>query len=409
MFRLIIIVMFACCLSTAQGDVNLAGSAEGFAAVAYGPSAVSYNPANLTMFPGTYLELLSLRGGAGNNSYSISDYNRFNGSFWDDEMKKEILSKIDGKTFSFNGDINARAAGFSLAGFAVTTETRLVSSIDVPKEMCELILNGNTIGRTFSIDNADGAGIAFTEMRFSAARPLVSVFPVESTRFDKWHGGLTLKILKGWGYGELLEAEGGLQTTEEMVYGNGRFRSLYARGGSGLGFDLGFAGPVSDNWIGSLAVRDLFTKINWTRDVEERIETFEVPGLVLGDSVSVNSDSVTRSLSQTETALPAIFSIGAARQWTRWLAAGQIQLATGTRYGASSSPRASMGTAWKMRSWLVVRASAAAGGDRASNVGGSLGIAVGAIHVNLGLHSWGSLNPFASKGFGLISALAVKL
>ncbi len=410
MFRLLVVIVGSLILAVtaAAGPVQFAGTAEGFAAAAYGPAAVSWNPANLTLFPGTVVEVMSLRGGVGNNSYSISDYNRFNGSFWDDEMKAEILSKIDGDTFEFDGSINARVAGLSIAGFAMTTETRAISKIAAPKEMFELILNGNTVGRSFSIDGAEGGGIAFTEMRLSAARPLVSILPVESSRFSQWHGGVSLKILKGWGYGELLEARGGITTSQEMVYGDGHFRSQYARGGKGFGFDLGFAGPIGENWIASMAMRDLFASINWTRDVEERIESFDVPGLILGDSVSVNSSSATRSLSSVKTSLPVVFSVGAARQGERFLHAFHLEMATKSQYGSSTTPRLALASGWKLKSRVALRASAATGGNGPSNIGGSLGLALGVVHLNLGLHSWGSLNPFASKGMGFISGMTIE-
>ncbi|MCK4303463.1 MAG: hypothetical protein KAY24_04430 [Candidatus Eisenbacteria sp.] len=397
--------------TAARGNVSASGPETAFAAAASGPGAASWNPANLALFPETRIEVFSLRAGLGNNSYSIGDYNELNGAFWDEAQKQEILSQIETSRVTLEASGRLGAAGVSFEGLAFSTETRVASVVAVPKEVLEILLNGNTVGETFSLDGAEGAGIAFTEARISMARPLSNLLPRVPAVVSGWTVGASVKLLEGWFFGELLEASGGITTTDELIYGEGKLCSMMAQGGRGFGFDLGFAGPLGCDWTGSVAVRDLLASITWTADAEERIDVFEVPGISLGSDGcdEVNTESATRPLDSVETNLPVIFSVGAAHHGDGVLTAIHFEVATDSRYGASSNPLVSMGAAWQLLSWLVVRGAADLGGAVGTGLGGSVGVAIGPIQLDMGLQSRGTYNVFNSKGVTLATALSASL
>ncbi len=399
------------CAGRAAAALRVAGPEAGFAAMASGPAAAAWNPATLALYPETRLELLALQCTVSNSSYSLSDYNRFNGAYWTEDDKRALLASIESSQLTVDGGARVGALGFATGGFAFTTETRAMSGMAVPKAAFEILLFGNTPGETFDLTGADGEGIAFTEFRISYARDLSRFFHSLPPRLEGWTVGASAKLLHGWAYAELLEASGGITTTDELIYADGKLRSVLAQGGSGYGFDLGFAGPLGGNWTGSLAARDLFASLTWTGDCEERIDTFGVAGLTLGDVDDdlVETASATRSLDEVTTALPAVFSIGAAHHGRRFLTAFLVETATSSAFGASGKPRASLATAWQALGWLVLRGSTAIGGTAGPSIGGSLGLGLGPFQLDLGSRTLGSLNPFDGKGIGLVAGLAIGL
>jgi hypothetical protein len=220
-----------------------------------------------------------------------------------------------------------------------------------------------------------------------------------------------LKFLQGWSYAELLDAEGGVTTDQEAVYGSGSLYSVVARGGQGFGADLGFTGSLGRDWVGMAAVRDLFAGITWTQDVEERVDTFDIPGLTMGDGAQdgVISETTTRSLPEVRTDLPVTFSFGTAHWGHRWIHGVQLSWSSARRYGGHPNPRLSVATSWLQSDWLALRGDASLGGEDRAGVGGGLGIGLGPTQLDLEARSWGSLNPFASQGIAGAVSLGINL
>lgn len=159
-----------------------------------------------------------------------------------------------------------------------------------------------------------------------------------------------------------------------------------------------------------MAVRDVGARLKWTSQVEERTDYFEAPGISLGDDEeTVVTESVTLPLGSVTTHLPAVYSAGLARQNGRLLTAFQLEAASARDMGASPAVRGSAGTAWTATRWLALRGSLSLGGEDAAAVGGGAGLAWGPVQVDLGVRSWGSVNPFASKGIGVVTSLGVAL
>jgi len=407
----LILVTLAAVVPTIEAAVRVAGPEAGFAAVTSGPAAASWNPAHLAYFPDPRLELLGLSGGFGNSSFSMRDYGRYNGSTWDQGDKDEILAAIDGDGLRFRGTARAGAMGFSLPGFAFSTGTRAASSAAIPKPAIDLLLNGNTVGETFSLEGAEGEAIAFTEFRLSYARRIEDLVPALAERMVGWCVGASAKLYQGWAYGELLEATGGVTTTTDVITGGGQLVSVTAMGGRGYGLDLGLVGPLGADWTGSFSIRDLFGSIDWTSEAEERIDTFEVLDVSLGEGTEevVVSESVTRPLDSHRTDLPVAYAVGVAHHGDRLLTAGTLEVATAERAGGFPTPRAALAAGWALSGRFALRGTASLGGPESAGVGVGAGFALGPVQLDLGISTWGSLNPFGSKGVYLVSGLGVGL
>ncbi len=386
-----------------ETDLQLAGQDPAFAAVAVGPRAVSLNPANLGLLPRRGVQFVALEVGLGNNAYSLSDYNRFNGAYWGAQEKEEILRKIESSHVRMEGVGGATLMGVSLGSVAVSTETRVLSRLEVPKELLRLMLYGNTVGEAFTLRDAAGGGMAFTELRLSAARPLDGVGRLLSLPLEHAQVGVSLKALHGWGFAELTESSGGLTTTDQTIAGHGRIETLQAAGGWGFGLDLGVSGFIAHRWIASLAVRDLVGRIRWNRQVEQRTDSFTVPEMDLGDIEAdlVQTSSSVKAHAPVTRSLPATLnlSVGRLGSWLSTSATLEAPLRSGPT--GKDAVGVSIGAGWRAYRWLVVRARAGLGGLQGTRLGGGVGVAAGPVACDLALRTWGTLNPFASKGFGL--------
>jgi hypothetical protein len=388
---------------TAGAQVRAAALSGAYTAVAAGPHASAWNPANLALYDQRGIDFFSVHAAIGNNSYSLSDYREFNGAFWGEEEKQEILARIESSAICVDGVADASALGVAFGGWAFSTATRGVSQLALPKEYVRLVLYGNTVGETFNLDGAEGAGLALTEFRCSLARRLGDLLPGASARVRQWSAGLSVKFLQGWAYGEILTATGGVTTTTTEINGSGSVRSIVASGGHGFAADLGFAGPIGRGWVAGVAARDLLAAIHWTRGVEERTDTFEIADVTLGNAgeEEVVTETTTLSLDGARTTLPVRYSLGVARDDDALLIAFNLDAASATTYGASARLRASAGVEWRARSWMALRGGASLGGLGGTTLALGLGFKPGRVKVDLALHSWGTANPFSSKGLGV--------
>lgn len=396
--------------ATAKAAVRPAGQEAAFAAASAGPAAASWNPANLALFPERRVELFALQAALGNDSYTLREYQRLNGAFWDDGDKDALLDALHASAVTLSGQASLRATGISLGRLALTTETRASSRAAMPEEALRLLLYGNTVGETFDLEGARAEGVAFSELRISYAGSLSGILPVTARALEGWCAGASAKLLQGWGYGKLLESRGGVNTTMESLSGDGYFRHVTAKGGRGFGFDLGLAGPLGRGWTASVAARDLGARVKWTHQVEDRTDRFVAPGVRLGNGNEViMTQSVALPLRAITTPLPVTYSAGVARQGDRFLTALHLEAASSRAMGASPAVRAAAGVAWTLRRWLVLRGSLSAGGEDAAAVGCGAGLAWGRVQLDWGARSWGSLNPWASKGMGVMTAVGIDL
>lgn len=194
-------------------------------------------------------------------------------------------------------------------GAAVTLQDRVV--FDVPRDVAELVLYGNELGRTYRLDGLRQDTIQY--LRTVAA----TGFPVLRSGSLVVQAGLNLAWLRGIRCEQTGSSAGWLMTTSQ--YASGRFDRQTRRSSGGDGFALGF-GAVAEldgRWRAGLSLADAPAVIWWTRGCTERRYSVEF------DSVSVmrvlefgSLDSVLRagdsaqSTSTFVTGLPARLTFG---------------------------------------------------------------------------------------------------
>ena len=114
-------------------------------------------------------------------------------------------------------------------------------------------------------------------------------------------------------------------------------------------------------------------------------------------------------LDEPESIRQTLRTVGAAHHGQRFLSAVLIEMATSSALGASGTPRASVASAWQALGWLALRGSTEIGGGQGPSIGGSLGIGMGPVQLDIGSRTLGTLNPFDGKGIGLVAGLAIGL
>lgn len=388
---------------------DLAGTDPLFAPAGRGAGAVAQNPAVLAARPVRCVELLGLDAAVGNSSLSMQQYARLNGAAWDEADENEFLDSVEGTSLDVTGHGSMRAASVTWGQWAVGSRTRGSTVASIPAEALDLLLYGNTVGESFTLDEAACEAMLFTEWRVSVGYDLGLLFEHLPPTLQEWSGGVSLKLLQGWQHAAIAETRGSVTTTEEVVYGDGYLRTVTAQGGQGFAADVGFCGSLGRGWTGSIAVRDLFGGIIWNQQAEERIDIFMIPGATLGDGgeAIIGSETVTRPLEEIRTSLPTHFHAALARTGPHALTAVRVEAASADRLGGSRTPRVEGGHARRLTSWLVLRASASVGGLDRATLGAGIGVAAGPAQFDAHLRSWGSLDPLSSQGLGLGCSIVI--
>ena len=132
--------------------------AGAYSAIARGEESAHFNPANLGLSGGPIFSLsfLSLGLGLANNSFTVSDYNRYNGSYLSDKKKKTILGKIPSSGLSLDSRAKFGLLSLSYRNYAFFIEGSGTSKITLPRDPFELILYGNELNRAYIIGDVDG-------------------------------------------------------------------------------------------------------------------------------------------------------------------------------------------------------------------------------------------------------------
>ena len=104
-----------------ESHTRAVGMGGAYVAIARNIDSVGWNPANLGL-PSQrkiVIAVFSAGGGIGNSAFTLGDYNRYNGEFWNESDKQTILSEIPPKGLTVNAVAEARALGISVGKYAL--------------------------------------------------------------------------------------------------------------------------------------------------------------------------------------------------------------------------------------------------------------------------------------------------
>ena len=366
------------------------------------------NPANAALATGRWITPVAIGGRFGNDSYTLRDYDRWNGSLWTDEDKQQLLSRIKGP--SLEGEAAGEAV-FALGeqGTSIALRNIAAGKAEAPREWAELALYGNAPGRRYQLAGARGHAIAYSEVALNRAvlrgeswlLPVIRRLglPVESRGIAL---GASIDLMRGWGFAEIARSEGMLLTTIDAVNGGGLVHSRTSEGGLGIGLDLGVVAR-SERWSAGLSTRHLPAWIWWNEQPRFHRSEVTADSLTLDDSGEedlIDQTTESRAIPGFRRALPAAIRLAVARRLERWHL--ELDLEQGLSRGAevSTRTRGALGAAFHAGRKVELRGGLALGGVEGAVLAAGLGLTLGGARVDLCLQSIGSLEVFQPRGLG---------
>jgi hypothetical protein len=393
------------CPAPAAAEVASLGMAGAYSLQARGAEAPSWNPATLAWSRGLSLRFFSVEGSLRNNSFTLADYNRWNGAVWNETDKARILGRIPGSSLEGRFDLSADGPGAAWDGWALTTENHLTGALALPRDVLRLALYGNDPSTDFRLGGTAGDAIGWTELRLShgreIARARVRLLGSEPIPVAV---GVSVKYVRGWGCGEIRYAGGSLQTGMQAVRAEFDLTGRTAQGGSGLALDLGSTAHLPAGWDVGLSLRNPISWIRWSRYPEARREH------AVADSINLSNADQGDELFQREstrtdvpafnTTLPASAGLAAAGRWKHLQFEADLRQAFSNRWGDSTTPRLALGTCYTPWPWFRGEVGIAVGGPERAMISGGLGFSVAGFYLDLAAATMGTLNPFSPKGVG---------
>ena len=393
--------------STGYGDMQPAAAsmAQAYGAMARGAESIYWNPANLALNDGPSFSIRSLFDASfslENNSISIADYNKYNGTFIDTQDKEAILTDIGPGGLRFNTDVGLGIPVIGGVSFPLPKNFKGAFAFDlqlggegaIPRDMIDFLLYGNQFGyereavgksSRYDIAKWDGNLSALGIFSFALAKQwMPSILQPYLSQFAV---GGTFKLIGG-GIGEVLRSDGGIETkvngTNLEAYGVTRMG-----GGQGFGLDIGFSGVSADGRATvSLALMNLLDTMTWDAEFplgdftfESRTDSFFVEadrlralsfagnnsfGEIFDNPQDAGGETVFREKtgsSAFSTNLPAMLRLGGTYDVFHNLRVnGQYDQAFSSGFGISSTPRIALGLEYSLVKWFPMRMGLSAGG-----------------------------------------------
>jgi hypothetical protein len=372
-----------------------------YTAAARGFDAPCWNPANLGFSDGNRFSIGLFGVGAGikNNSFTLNDYNNYNGQFLDDGDKEGIINSIPADGLRFDAIAEATALNFSVGNFSLASRGYGVSSVNIDRDPFELIFYGNTVVDEVSLDNTAGEGYGIADIAASYGRQMIAW---EDGEFAV---GASLHYIRGIAYQKIAESEGSISTTDTGFVGDAHMSLLSSTGGSGYAMDIGAAVRFGKDWYFSGIWQNLYSKLIWDKDTEMKIYTFNMEPTTASDfSDSAASDSLITSSDTTiatesfSSDLPATMKLGLAKKFSKILVLFDWEQALETRPGSGVNPRIATGVEYAPLDFLPLRAGFSTGGRQGSLYSFGFGLHFGPYHFDLALANSGSPFPANTKG-----------
>lgn len=256
------------------------------------------------------------------------------------------------------------------------------------------------------------------------------------------YAGLNAKYLIGLAYFETSTEYTEFLTQEENLSGKGTIISRYSLmgahfdpvadslfqyeitsdelspGGSGIAIDLGFLVDIDDHWRGSLAITNLFGKINWKNKTTYQhelhynfnVSTEKIDSLMSHFSEEEKESFIQDSLGIVEkniaiktfsTNYPGSLRLGAEYSVPGKInAAINLQFGFSNEFGSSKTPLLSMGVEYPVLNWLNLRSGTAFGGTESFRWGFGFLLDFNHYQCDFGFGQTGGIFNKA-KGFGL--------
>ena len=405
--------------SISYPDARSVAMGSQFAVTSLGVYSSNSNPANLTYTKNnieiaTILPIPSFSGSTGSDFMSVSDFNYYFGGIRDEngllvgrflnaEGKNNFLSQFDsGNEIRTSGIVNLFSISVipdqNIGAFGFSINDIFGQKAGIPKDIVELTLFGNEIGREYNLDGFLFSSSYLREYDLSYARDFSNILEKVFTNFT---AGVTLKFIQGYAYSEIERAETRIVTNEDYSihvvndmkvnfavspdlgvnwdFDDSKRKSnigaFPSPVGNGWGVSLGIAAQLEDTWTFGLSITDIGA-VNWNHETVSYTANGDV--LITDITDSELLDSLTSAMEPTgaysngfTSNLPTVLRMGATLQLDKFLRGnfpGEMILAFGYNQGFNNGvnnttfPLLSIGFEWKPIEVIPIRSGIAIGG-----------------------------------------------
>jgi hypothetical protein len=391
--------------ATAQGSSLVHSSARSaamggaFTGLARGVDAAKYNPANLGLdgYRQYGIEFASIGAAVTNNSFTLSDYNKYTGAVLSTADKQDLLDKIPSEGLSIDADVKASALSLGLGSMVVSFDGFAAADINLNRDLVDLILNGNTYADTVHITGSYADALSYAEASLSYGLPLYS------SGARQLAVGATFSYLHGFGVERLVRLQGLASTFATGFEGEGEAIIRTATGGSGYSLNLGAALKLSKSYTAGVRFENVLGKITWNKDTEEHgyIFSFDTATVDDFDEDFVTSEDYSVGIDEFSTTLPAVMNIGLAKTSGKLLWGIDWVQGFKSAAGSSTEPRLSMGAEYPFFGILPIRAGFMTGADRNTAFSFGSGVSFMGFYLDAAVITGSTLSVYSAKGANL--------
>jgi len=436
--------------SHAQGNYSTAhySMAGGRGTLPNDIDAALVNPALLAL-PGRHAFSFRLISGSAHidqNVMSIARWNSWQGTFLDSHEKTQFLDSL-GDFARVNALTEASSLGIQIGPFAIGAYHILDVEARLPKDLFELVLNGNQFNRTYHFGdfgiNSESVSVIHASYGFKLPMAAESYIPMTIIPVRQLYGGIGLKYYMGHQYARIEDGLVDLTFTESGLFGNAfySYRSAGIPGsqvdddsddpeviadstfsgiaGSGFGLDLGIAGVINDQVSFHAGLLNLSTGISWNKSTYNILLTASADTIGIGttwelddeaeqtdlDSLTTSEVDVTKTGS-FKTPVPVLLRMGTTLRYKRTTFNIEIEQALTRGMGYNLMPRLGLGVEWRPLSIFPLRAGMSLGGRHGLVGAIGFGLDLRALVWDFGIANTG-LTPGGIKGIGVSSGLKI--
>jgi len=240
-----------------------------------GLNGLWFNPAGLTQNAEFSLRFPSLITPIGtyptyNSAFSISEIDRYiySGDYLTEEEKSLILARI-GPGWEIDAEAMTHAE-IAYRNFGIGIYGLVGEKAYLPRDLFELALYGNELGRKYSVKELESEVCALLKTTMAYGRE----FRLRKVTLSV---GLGIHYYRGLIEAKILRSEGFLETDTTEMQVSATADLLTSGGGNGFGFDLGLLLPDMPYDLAlSLSITDVSPGISWDKDT--RVYHLELHG-----------------------------------------------------------------------------------------------------------------------------------
>ena len=389
--------------ANAQLTAKGLGLANAYTASARGIDSPYWNPANLGLpdspqFTGIFFSTIA---DFNNNSFSLKNYNHYNGSFWTQSDIENILNKIPARGFQSELNSSFKVLSFAVNHFAVTIGMEMNGFILFDKSFFDLALTGNELNKLYQIDNLNSGFLSYSSIGLSWGQGFKVPFA------DILSFGSTVKLLNGLGYANINKANLLLDTNEQGFKINGNYEITRALGSFGGTFNLGLAARFNNRWTVSLAVDNIVSSIGWSRDVKKEIGEVYGDSLIvltleddevnsIKDEIDYNNTSFTSG--NFKTSIPTVIRFGTLLQAGPFNFTADYYHKFRNESWRATISQFSVGTEWHIFNILSLRSGLAYKDKDMMGTAFGIGMNIIGLTFDFGMMNYGKILPSTSKG-----------